>query len=440
MVAISSSLPQLTRCIAEGKVTITEVVQFFDSRIRILNPQYKAFITVRGRTETDSDAMEAEKYRKAGEAKLCQGIPVAVKDMIDVADTVTTGGTKALARLPDRDATIVKLLKDAGFIMMGKTNMHELAHGITGENPHYGTVPNPHNPERISGGSSSGSAAAVASGMVPVAVGSDTAGSIRIPASYCGIYGFKFGQGVLGMEGCMPLSPTLDQLGFLAVSAGSLKMIFQETTHIACSPPNARVKIGMPVSFFRNHVAEETIRKFNLFCNYLKRHCQAELEETDLPALDSSGKAGRTIVFREAGENYSSLLGDDSLLGRDVAACLALGREISWDEYSEALGFREKLIAELDTVFRHYDFLLMPAVPDSAPDIGTKKIAIQGRQVRLAESLTALNYPASLAGLPVLSIPYFSGNELPIGFQLIAGRHQEAKLLGFGCFFDDIPC
>ncbi len=177
------------------------------SRINRLNPSLKAFIALKDPAALRRDLQDLQ-AEGAGIDLPLRGVPVAVKDMIDVRGFPTTGGT-IYKRWPEEDAAVIKKMKAAGAIIPGKTNMHELAHGITGENPHYGSVPNPLNQNYMAGGSSSGSAAAVAAGLVPIALGSDTAGSVRIPAAFCGIYGFKPARGRISMQGCMPLSQSL---------------------------------------------------------------------------------------------------------------------------------------------------------------------------------------------------------------------------------------
>jgi aspartyl-tRNA(Asn)/glutamyl-tRNA(Gln) amidotransferase subunit A len=416
----------LTAALAVGEITATELVAYYDERIRALNPEQHTFITVRDRADIFSE-VEAVKNKKDLPYR---GIPIAIKDTIAMAGYETTGGTKELGCHPKRDAAIVVDLKNAGFIIMGKTNMHELAHGITGENVHFGTVANPADPTRMAGGSSSGSAAAVAAGMVPVAVGSDTVGSIRIPAAFCGIYGFKPTQDVISTDGCLPLSSTLDHLGFFARHVEDLLHLYRVTARAQAKAERKKEPlIGVPYSFFDPWITAETSASLEVFCTDISQKYGVRFTDVELPGLAGVREAGSAIVFREAWETYGFLLDQGALLGRDVSLCLAMGKEVSRQQYEKALRYREHFIDEMEQYFRLYDMLLLPAVPCPAPQLGTRKIEVKGKQLRLAEPLTTLNYPASFAGLPTLCMPHVGKDRQSVGFQLIGAPYTDLDLL-----------
>lgn len=344
-----------------------------------------------------------------------------------------TAGTKALRKYPTKSAAIVKKLEAAGAVIVGKTNMHELAHGITSENPHFGIVLNPWDTRHMAGGSSGGSAVAVATGMVPAALGSDTAGSIRIPAAFCGVYGFKPSQGLLSMSGCQQLSPSLDHLGLFTRSVDDMIFLFGKLTDLHLnSTPHKKYKIGVPYNFFNTMITENTTRKLESFLEKVSA-CGGEIERVDLPVLKKAQTAGTRIVFKEATTIYGYLLKNKNFLGKDIATCLQIGNTISDQEYEEALQIRANIKKKLSEIFQKYDFLIFPSVPFSAPLIGTKKTIIQKKEWRIAEPLTTLNYPATIGGLPVISIPQIpkEKGELPTGFQIIAEANNDTLLLEF---------
>ena len=386
------------------------------SRINQFNPSLKAFIALKDPETLRRDWHELQTQGVGNDLPL-RGVLVAVKDMIDVRGFPTTGGT-IYKRWPQEDAAVIKKIKAAGAIIPGKTNMHELAHGITGENPHYGPVPNPLNQNHMAGGSSSGSAAAVAAGLVPIALGSDTAGSVRIPASFCGIYGFKPSRRCISMQGCMPLSQSLDHLGFFGHSLKDICSLFQVLAPGSNPEPEklSGKRIGVPYSFFLPLIEQQTENQLAEFLQSLNGIVQS----VEIPILQGVFQAASAIVFKEAYVNYGSYLQKPESLGRDVKACLEIGRGVSRSEYAKGRKFQEVFSEEMTKVFSTYDLLIIPSVPAPAPVLQSRRITIRGVEYNLASALTGLNYPASLAGLPALSVPWQSKGELPVGFQLIA--------------------
>src|SRR5437870_3137538 len=218
------TLADAVKLLSRKEISPVELTETVLDRIDTINEKMRVFITVT-RDEALQSARKAEYELASGHTRPLQGVPVSVKDLYDTQGIRTTAGAKVFAdRMPEQDAVALKMLKDAGAVIVGKTNLHEFAYGVTTINPHYGTARNPWNPDRISGGSSGGSASAVALGLGFGSLGSDTGGSIRIPASLCGIVGLKPTYGRVSLRGVIPLSWSLDHAGPLARTVGDLAL------------------------------------------------------------------------------------------------------------------------------------------------------------------------------------------------------------------------
>jgi aspartyl-tRNA(Asn)/glutamyl-tRNA(Gln) amidotransferase subunit A len=393
---------------------------------------------------------ESELFRKKRGKNLdrgaLHGIPISLKDNIYTKDIRTTGGSKILKEfVPLRDAPVVVSLKKAGAVILGKTNMHEFAYGVTTNNPHFGPTRNPWDLQRIPGGSSGGSAAALAAGLCYGSIGTDTGGSIRIPASLCGVVGLKPGLGRVNTDGVIPLSPTLDFVGPMTRTAEDaahlLEPIFvRGTTERRMRPgrlPSSRARrpcLGIPKEFFLEILDPEVTAIFQETLQILKKR-GAELKEVSTPRLQETEEAGNQIAWVEATLYHQQagwFPGRSEDYGEDVRKRLEIGTKVTAIDYLRAMEFRERFKAIFhDTLSTNgIDALVVPSTPITAPKIGEESVTINGASYPARALLLRPNRPANLAGVPAICLPGgLTRSGLPVGIQFIADWTDEALLL-----------
>jgi aspartyl-tRNA(Asn)/glutamyl-tRNA(Gln) amidotransferase subunit A len=340
-----------------------------------------------------------------------EGTVVAVKDLVDVAGMVTTAGGVILPREPAaHDAPVVRRLRDEGCVMVGKTNLHEWAFGVTSTNPHYGAVRNPHDIERVAGGSSGGSAVAVAAGMCDWAVGSDTGGSIRIPASFCGVVGFKPALGSIDTAGVIPLSRSLDTLGPLAADVASAARAYSMMSGETMQPgPARRPRLAVPKGWVAD-LDEETDRAW--------RMVSAGLPEVDFVDRARLYGAGLTILLVEAALYHRRWVAEHpEKYGADVIANLRRGLEVLAVDFAETMEAWPRLREDAARAMDGIDALVLPASAIVAPLIGA------GQEAR--EPATRFTRPFNTTGQPVVSLPA-PVRGLPVGIQVVARTNSGA--------------
>jgi len=345
------------------------------------------------------------------------GPVVAVKDLVRVRGTVTTGGGVILPRVADaEDAPVIARMRRHGCVIVGKANLHEWAFGVTSANPHYGAVLNPRDPARIPGGSSGGSAAAVALGLCDWAVGSDTGGSIRIPAALCGVVGFKPTLGTVPTDGVIPLSRSLDTLGPLAPdvlsAARALATMCDLPNLVPAAPPALRtLRLAVPAGWVTG-LDGETERAW--------RRVAAGLPEIPFPDREALAEVGHAILFAEAAAYHRRWLEEDaSRYGEDVREHLQRGLGVTAVDYLEALAAQPGLRREMEAAMRDVDAVLLPATPIVAPLIG-------GPEVRAP--LTRFTRPFNTTGHPVITVPA-PPTTLPVGIQVVGHWGRDADLV-----------
>ena len=338
------------------------------------------------------------------------GTVVAVKDLVDVAGMVTTAGGIILPNVPAaQDAPVVQKIRGAGCVIVGKTNLHEFAYGVTSTNIHYGTVRNPHDPGRVAGGSSGGSAVAVAAGMCDWAIGSDTGGSIRIPASLCGVVGFKPELGTIDLTGVVPLSWSLDTLGPMAADVAGVvraySMMSGETVGTAhLAPPRLAVPAG-----WVTRLDEATARGWRLVSQGLP-----EIEFVDRERLFRNGL---TILLVEAAAYHRRWANDfPEKYGADVLAHIRRGLGLLAVDFEEAMRERPRLIDASRRAMEGIDALLLPATAIVAPAVDA------GDEVR--EPLARFTRPFNTTGQPVVALPAPVPG-LPVGIQVVARTNAQ---------------
>jgi len=372
------------------------------------------------------------------------GVPFAVKDLYDIAGHPTCAGSVIRRNVPSacRDATLIRRLKQAGAILVGTLNMDEFAYGFSTENAHYGTTRNPHDPGCIAGGSSGGSAAAVAAGLVPFTLGSDTNGSIRVPASLCGVFGMKPTFGRLPRTGIAALSASLDHAGHFARSAEDLAVIYgcmlgpdaDDPTchaHPPDEPDTGRIvdlktlRVGVLDGWFREGAEAQVLDATDAVAAAF-RH----VRRVTLPEAARARAAAFCITAAEAGNLH---LSDLRARARDFDAAtrgrLLAGALLPANILLQAQRFRSVFRAQVAALFLDYDILLAPTTPCVAPRIGQDTMAFGGMQVGVRANLGIYTQPLSFIGLPVISAPMLNPGTLPVGVQIIGKAWSEKTLL-----------
>ncbi len=440
---IDSSLFEVAEHLRRRELSPVELTEAALARIERVDPVLHAFIIVMA-AEARAAARAAEQEIGAGRYRgPLHGVPIGVKDLCETAGVRTTAGSSFLSRwVPDRDATVVRKLRDAGAVIIGKLNLHEFAFGATGINPHTGTARNPWDLDRLTGGSSSGSGAAVAAGTCFAALGSDTGGSIRMPASLCGIVGIKPTHGRVSLRGVVPLAPSLDTVGPMARDVRDAALVLQA---IAGHDPDDPWSVDVPVADYTAHLdAGVAGIRVGVPSAYAFDDCEAEVAaaveravvllgslgvrrvEVDGGALGVWWIAAMNVVLGEAAEvhrqRYEANAAD---FGEDVRGILTAALELPASQYVAAARLRDALRrgeAE-ERLFAAADVVMMPA---------TRVVAPRVADIAPGDPLGSLTHntaPFNLAGLPALSIPCgVTSAGLPIGLQMV-GRHWDEGTL-----------
>jgi aspartyl-tRNA(Asn)/glutamyl-tRNA(Gln) amidotransferase subunit A len=450
-----SSIAELAGLLRSRRVSPVELVERMLARLAHLNPRLQAYLTVTGElARAQARKAEAEIRRGCWRGPL-HGIPVALKDNIQTRGIRTTAGAKFLAEfVPAEDAAVVARLQRAGAVLLGKTNLHEFAYGVTTENPHYGATRNPWDVQRIAGGSSGGAAAAVAAGLAFAAVGTDTGGSIRIPAALCGITGLKPTYGRVSSWGVVPLAPSLDHVGPLARSVEDVAILlraiagwdrrdpasvrrpvpdFFAALHGRQSrgKPLRGLRLGIARNFFLAQVQAEVAYSFLAAVEQFVK-LGADVVDVDLPHLADADEAGTTISLAEATRVHQQagyFPAHAEAYSAEVRKRIELGAEVRAVDYLAARERQRQLQNELAEVFAGVHALLAPTVPVVAPRQGTQVVVLAGREEAVRTALLRFNRPSNLAGCPAVSVPCGFAEGLPVGLQLIGRWWQEAELL-----------
>ncbi|MGI5430852.1 amidase [Streptomyces sp. CA-179760] len=365
------------------------------------------------------------------------GVPVAVKDNVATAGLRTTMGSRHFANhVPAQDADCVARLRSAGAIILGKTTTHEFAYGPTGDRSANGAARNPYDGARMSGGSSGGSAAAVAAGIVPLALGTDTGGSVRIPAAYCGIVGLKPTQDAVPTDGVFPLSPTLDTVGALARTADDCRLLWEALVGPRPDGPGAagqphtapRPRIGWidPETLFPTDSAVTRAARRTLD---LLGPDEARVDEVAMPP-EALLPVYSTIQGAEAYSVHAHRMASaPGLYDPEVLARLRDAAGVQPADYHEALLVRRRARGAIVDLLRRYDLLALPTVPIPAPLLEARTVPATGGSVDVRKALLALTSPWSVAGLPALTTPAGFVDGVPVGLQLIAPPGGEHLLL-----------
>lgn len=441
------SIEALGTELSSRRLGAEEVTKACLERIHRFEPELHAFITVTAE-DALAEARAADDRIAKGEARgPLDGVPVAVKDLFDTKGVRTTAGSRIFVeRRPADDAVAVAKLRAAGAAIVGKTNLHEWAFGVTTQNPYFGGTRNPWDVSRIPGGSSGGSAAALAAGGCFGALGSDTGGSIRIPASLCGVVGLKPTYGRVSLRGTIPLSWTLDHAGPMARTVRDTAILYAAIAGYDALDPGSidvplgdalasiedgvrGMRVGVPRGHFFERTDGEVARIVRDAILVLERE-GALVEEVDFASSADLLDTQRAIISGDAAAYHAERLRDRSgEFGGDVLLRLGDAMRASAAAYAGARRRRDELRREVMRIFDDHDVLVTPATATAAPPAETAHASAEAA-LETARVLNALTSPFNLTGLPAISVPCgFTGAGLPVGLQIAGAAWREAEVL-----------
>lgn len=449
---VTYDIEKVSQLIKEKKLSPVELAEQLLKRIEELNPLINAFITV-DKDAVLKQALKAEKEIDNGAYKgPLHGIPIGLKDLIYTKNLKTTMGSEIYQNfVPTYDAAVVGKLEEAGAIIIGKLNTHQFAYGPTGDRSFFGAVRNPYDLEKMTGGSSSGSAAAVAACLCFGSLGTDTGGSIRVPASFCGVVGMKPTYGLVSKQGVYPLSWTLDHIGPLTRTVKDNALLLNALAGYDPADPSSvqhesedftreigksieGMKIGLPSKFFFDDMNEEVRVAVDKTIEVL-RNMGAVISSVDLPNIEKFSDAHKVILRSEAYAVHEQNLKDyPDKWDDEVKERLYTALETKGYEYAQALQARQLAKEEFNAILKEVDVILTPTLPILPPKIDERHVNIEkyvGQHIRW--SIIKLTAPTNLNGFPSLSIPCgFSAEGMPIGIQLIGREFDEATLYQVG--------
>jgi aspartyl-tRNA(Asn)/glutamyl-tRNA(Gln) amidotransferase subunit A len=435
----------IVTALQEGKVSAVEVTKAALQRIEARDHELNCFTSVTAETALiDAERIDSD-IAQGKSPDLLAGVPFAVKNLFDIAGITTLAGAKIHAEnLPaTQDATAIARLKQAGAVLVGALNMDEFAYGFVTENAHYGPTHNPHDVQRVAGGSSGGSAAAVSGGLVPLTLGSDTNGSIRVPAAFCGVFGLKPTYGRLSRAGAILFSSSLDHIGPFARSVRDIATVFDvlqgeddrdpvctkhppvETRFLLSHDDISDLRIAIAGDYFVKGANPEALAAVFQVAEAL-----GVTEYITIPEAHRARAAAFIITACEGANLHLEKLRsrpqdfDPATRDRFLAGAVIPS---SW--YIQAQRFRRWFRDRVQEVFQKVDIILAPTTPISAPLIGQQTMILDGEEILVRPHLGVFTQPLSFIGLPVLSVPVQRSNAIPLGVQLIAAPYNEALIL-----------
>jgi aspartyl-tRNA(Asn)/glutamyl-tRNA(Gln) amidotransferase subunit A len=421
------SVTALARRLRAGELSPRDAVQSYLDRIERIDGELNSYITVRAE-EALADARALEEREDRGPL---WGVPVAVKDVIDVAGTRTTAASKILAdNVAAHDAETVERLKTAGAVLLGKLNTHEFAYGAMTTSPHFGPAHNPWSLDRICGGSSGGSGAAMAADLAAGTLGTDSAGSVRIPASFCGVTGVRPSTGLVSNRGVVPVSWSIDTVGPIARTAEDCALLLDVIA-------GTQTDLGNGIGGLRIGVVDELLARADPHVTAVVVAAVRELtalgatvETTEVPFLEEAGTINQLLMLPEATNVHLRWMRERLAdYGPDVRARLLAGLLLPPTAYVTGLRARRWFNDRIRKLFDRFDLLAAPAMPITAPRLGEDTVAVRGEAIPYRLALIPFNSPWSLAGLPAASVPCGLVDELPVGLALVGRRFEEQTVL-----------
>ncbi len=449
------TIGELAPLIKDKKISPVELTDSFLGRIEKLDARFNCFITVTADAGHSAARAAEQSIMSGGYRGPLHGIPIALKDLFMTQGIRTTAGSKIFADfIPEADGTVVSRLKAAGAVILGKTNLHEFAWGATSDNPHFGAVHNPWDPARIPGGSSGGSAAAIAAGLCVAALGTDTGGSVREPAALCGNFGLKPTYGRVSRHGIFPLSWSLDHAGPMTRNVADAAILLNAIAGKdardpassgapvpdftdAIGKPITELKVGIPRDFFFQDVDSEVISCVDAAIAELGRQ-GISIEPVSIPTIRYAPTLSWVIIGAEAYSNHEQTFKTRYAdYGRDIRSNLEIVAFTLANHYLKAQRVRRLLTQEIMAVLKKVDAIITPTTPVPAIKIGERAFRVGEREINVAGGLNRLTSPFNLAGVPALSMPCgFTPSGLPVGVQMVGRPFDEVTLLSLAAAYE----
>jgi Asp-tRNA(Asn)/Glu-tRNA(Gln) amidotransferase A subunit family amidase len=444
---------EIARRVSAGEVSAREVAETFIARIVEHDRAINSYITVLADQALEQAARLDAARRNGAPAGPLAGVPIAVKDLIDVAGVPTTaGGHARFSRQARTDAPLVARIRAAGGVIVGKTNLHEFAYGVTNVNRHHGPTRNPWALDRIPGGSSGGSAAAVAAGLCAAAVGTDTGGSVRIPAALCGVVGLKPTRGAVPLAGVFPLAWSFDHAGPITRSVADAALMFRVMAGhprpgavgdalgaraAAGGGALAGIRVGVPRPFFWEELADEVRRPAEQALEVL-RSLGASVRDVEIPWAAHAGAASAIILAVEAMAVHAGGLRDHpEAFGDEVRARLDRGFFVPGVALLRAQRAHAFLTRTFEAVWEAVDVVVTPTTLAAAATIADAERAAAGQAASMSLSLTRLTNPFNVSGQPAISVPCgLTAERLPVGLQIVGRRGDEDGVLSVAAAFE----
>jgi aspartyl-tRNA(Asn)/glutamyl-tRNA(Gln) amidotransferase subunit A len=429
------TISSLSDLLDAGEVSATALLEESLSRIDDLDGEIRAFITVL-RDGARVEAAAADRRARAGRRLgPLDGVPVSVKDILATSTGPTTAGSPILAgHVAGRDAPLVTRLREAGAVIVGKNNLHEFAYGVTSANRHFGQVRNPKAPERIPGGSSGGTAAAIAAGMVRAGIGSDTGGSIRIPAACCDLVGLKPTYGLVDAHDAVPQAWSLDHLGPLGTCVDDLRLVLEAATGRSFAPASGmRDMGGVRIAVPRTLVACADATTRAAFERALDRFrdAGASIAEFDYEDFEEASRAWLVIMLVESATYHQGNLRDaPELIDPDIRPYLLAGTCVDGTAYLQAQRYRQKWCARLLTQLEGFDIIANPTLPTAPPLCEARTVATGMGEMSVRDATVLYQWTANLTGWPSIALPgERRGTGIAPSLMLTARPFAEARLL-----------
>jgi aspartyl-tRNA(Asn)/glutamyl-tRNA(Gln) amidotransferase subunit A len=430
------TIEQFGRRLRARELTAVRVTEGCLRRIEADNPELNAFITVTA-DQALRQAREAEQELAAGNDRgPLHGVPISIKDLFDIRGVPTTAASRVReGHLAERDAPAIAHLRQAGAVFVGKTNLHEFAFGTTNEDSAFGLARNPHDHARSPGGSSGGSAISVAAGMALATIGTDTGGSIRIPAAACGIVGLKPTLGELSIDGVVPLSRTLDHIGPLAQSVTDASLVYHALMgDLSARPPAPMpihgLRLGVPRKYFCDLLDDEVRARFEEALERL-RAAGAQIDEIEIHHAAEIAPVYLHLVMADAAAYHAATL--ESMPEKyttNVRLRLEMGRYVLGEDYVRAQAGRERIRREVDAALAQHDALILPSLPIPAPLLGASTVQVGAVAEPVRNLMLRLTQPFNITGHPAIAMPSgLTANKLPCSVQLVGRRAQTDALL-----------
>ncbi len=458
----NSSIITLSKAIKNRNISTTDLIKYYLASIDKYNSEINSFITIL-KEQSLQEAEDVENELKNGIYKgILHGIPFSVKDIIAVKNVRLTAGSQILSdHISKSDSTIIKRMKKAGSILLGTNNLNEFAAGITGKNIFFGDTKNPLSLSRISGGSSGGSAVAVAAGLIPFSLATDTGGSIRVPASLCGIFGFKPTFNSISTNGVYKLSPSLDHIGIMAKNVIDISIVFSTIRRQQRKFPNyinkfekqelsstslkkilsknkQSIVIGIPNHYFLDYLESSIRSRFNKFIYFLQSDKCIFVNSIKINSYGFFRSWYVVRLFETYNIHKNMMKKKIGYYGPELRSQLLKGAKIKLKDYYEALMTIKKIQKQFFYFYTKVDFIVLPTTIISAPLLSECKVQIQNKFFSVREALLRNTFIFNSIGFPALTVPFgysFQSN-MPIGIQIVAKPYDDYKLLMFGNYIE----